>query len=94
MLVEKPEETLGKISDSLEGTPYILRIDDPCLTQPGSAAIVYQRRGPVIIYPSASIMIGRDGELKARRCAVADPIPKDLKKLLEKAGLKVKDVLI
>lgn len=76
----------------MEGTKYILRIHDACLTQHGFLATVYETIGK-IIYPYASIQAGQNGELNARRCADVDHIPKDLKKLLREAGLKVKDSL-
>jgi len=86
MSTRNPIEILDNVEALSEGTPYEVSRDG----QPEGFSTVYRNEvnevGTPVKYPSA-LILSKEGKTVARRCAVADSIPKNLKKILKEAGI-------
>jgi predicted choloylglycine hydrolase len=85
MAVERFRTVLDKISESLKGTAYVLKVNEQHLIKDGFVATIFYTRPN---YPAASLETNEDGNLVARKYDDIDPIPLDLVRILEKTELK------
>jgi uncharacterized protein YdeI (YjbR/CyaY-like superfamily) len=87
MLSEKTEHTLEDISNSLKGTDYELKRNEPHSISQGFIARIYAttETNPYLV---ASIKTRKDGNLMAAKFSDEDPIPEDLREILERTELK------